>query len=207
MTDGTLYLGAKPEDAKVICVFVHGRGQSPEMMQEHVISRLSETGVAYILPRAVNGSWYAARAVDALTETTNTQLSSALVRIHGLMNTHAKPMMLGGFSQGACVVIEYAMKYGPWNGALVSLTGCRVGVQKDDRPIVNLDGLPTYLTGADADPWIPAQAYGEAAQALSLARARLRSDVFPGRAHEVSDTEIGVFGTMLQALISGEPIW
>jgi phospholipase/carboxylesterase len=207
MTDGTLYLGAKPEDAKVICVFVHGRGQSPEMMQEHVISRLSETGVAYILPRAVNGSWYAARAVDALTETTNTQLSSALVRIHGLMNTHAKPMMLGGFSQGACVVIEYAMKYGPWNGALVSLTGCRVGVQKDDRPIVNLDGLPTYLTGADADPWIPAQAYGEAAQALSLARARLRSDVFPGRAHEVSDTEIGVFGTMLQALISGKPIW
>jgi phospholipase/carboxylesterase len=207
MTDGTLYLGAKPEDAKVICVFVHGRGQSPEMMQEHVISRLSETGVAYILPRAGNGSWYAARAVDALTETTNTQLSSALVRIHGLMNTHAKPMMLGGFSQGACVVIEYAMKYGPWNGALVSLTGCRVGVQKDDRPIVNLDGLPTYLTGADADPWIPAQAYGEAAQALSLARARLRSDVFPGRAHEVSDTEIGVFGTMLQALISGKPIW
>jgi phospholipase/carboxylesterase len=207
MTDGTLYLGAKPEDAKVNCIFVHGRGQSPEMMQEHVISRLSVTGVAYILPRAGNGTWYAARAVDALTETTNTQLSSALVRIHGLMNTHAKPMMLGGFSQGACVVIEYAMKYGPWNGALVSLTGCRVGVQKDDRPIVNLDGLPTYLTGADADPWIPAQAYGEAAQALSLARARLRSDVFPGRAHEVSDTEIGVFGTMLQALISGKPIW
>jgi phospholipase/carboxylesterase len=207
MSDGTLYLGPKPDDAKAICVFVHGRGQSPEMMQDHVISRLSVPGVAYILPRAANGSWYAARAIDALTPTTSSQLSTALAKIHGLMGNHAKPVMLGGFSQGACVVIEYAMKFGPWNGALASLTGCRVGVPGDKRPLANLNGLPTYLTGADADPWIPAQAYGEAAQALSLARARLRSDVFPGRAHEVSDTETGVFSAMLHALISGEPLW
>jgi len=43
--DGTLRLGPSGSEAKVICVFVHGRGQSPGEMQSHVVARLSEQGV------------------------------------------------------------------------------------------------------------------------------------------------------------------
>lgn len=53
--------GADPVGAKALCVFVHGRGQTPEEMVDHVIRYLPQD-VADTLPRAAGKSWYAARA-------------------------------------------------------------------------------------------------------------------------------------------------
>jgi phospholipase/carboxylesterase len=209
MANDSLHLGAKLLEAKLVCVFVHGRGQSPEAMQAHVINRLAAPNVAYVLPRAPMGQWYAARAVDRLTMATRSELTGSLEQLNRIVTSVPQntPMLLAGFSQGACLVIEYAMKYGPWNGALASFTGCRVGVESDERPISDLEGMPVYLTGADADPWIPSWAYGQAAENLSRARARLRSDVFPGRPHDVSDDEIAVFNEMLISLANKQIPW
>ena len=93
MNDGSanvLHLGASIVDAKVICIFIHGRGQSPQAMQDHVISRLRSSDVAYLLPRAPTGSWYQAKAIDPLTELTRQQLVEALNLIEGLVKTVPK---------------------------------------------------------------------------------------------------------------------
>ena len=55
--DGTLRLGPNGSEAKVICVFVHGRGKSPGEMQSHVVARLSAPSVTFILPRAPRVPW------------------------------------------------------------------------------------------------------------------------------------------------------
>lgn len=81
--------------------------------------------------------------------------------------------------------------------ALVALTGCRVGVRADDRPRALAPHLPVYLTGSDKDPWIPVTAFAEAALELGEARARLRSDLFPDRGHEVSAAEIAMLQRVL----------
>lgn len=192
-----LLLGASPEEALVHCVFIHGRTQSPEDMQEQVISKLKSTaGVAFVLPRARGNSWYAARATDALTGDTRKQLEFSVAHIRSLIaelpesHGHAKPLVLAGFSQGACLALEYSMRHGPWNGAMVNFTGCRVGTQGCDRPFADLDRLPVYLTGSDKDSWIPVDAFANAACELARARARLHCDVIPDRAHEVSPREI-----------------
>lgn len=211
-THGTpLLLGAAPEEALVHCVFIHGRTQSPEDMQEQVISRLATAGVAYVLPRAAGHSWYSARATDALTDATRQQLAQSIDHIRDLVTglsrggVHPKPLVLGGFSQGACLAMEYAMRHGPWSGAMVNLTGCRVGTPRCAQPFADLDGLPVYLTGSDKDSWIPADAMANAAEALARARARLRCDVVPDRAHEVSDHEIAAFDAMLSGM--GKRAW
>ena len=212
MNDGSanvLHLGASIVDAKVICIFMHGRGQSPEAMQDHVISQLKSSDVAYLLPRAPTGSWYQAKAIDPLTELTRQQLVEALNLIEGLVKTvpKSKPVLIGGFSQGACVALEYAMKYGAWNGAMVNFTGCLVGSQNYNRPSASLLNFPVYLTGSNADPWIPIPAWAQAAEALNASGARLRVESFPGRAHEVSAAEVQVLDDMLQALARGQKIW
>ena len=51
-----LLLGAAPEEALVHCVFIHGRTQSPEDMQEQVVSRLRTKGVSFVLPRAAGNN-------------------------------------------------------------------------------------------------------------------------------------------------------
>ena len=204
--DGSLVRGVAIGDAAVVCVFVHGRGQSPEAMEQHVLSRLGETGAAIVLPRALGGSWYDARAVDPLTDRTRSQLARSLAQLGDVMANARQsarpgtPMLLAGFSQGACLALEFAMANGPWSGALVCLTGCRVGVVSDARPRANLSGLAAYLSSADADPWIPLSDWAEAAAELGAAKARLRADLFPGRPHEVCDTEIGVLEVALRSL-------
>lgn len=212
MTDSTTHLlrGVALRDAAVVCVVTHGRGQSPEMMVEYVVERLDVKSVAYVLPRAHSGSWYDARAIDALTERTDQQLAVSLELLKHCagMAPSGVPVVMAGFSQGACLTLEYAFKFGPWKGALVSFTGCRVGISTDARPHSNLSALPVYLSGADQDPWIPIQAHAMAALELASAQCRLRTDVFPGRAHEVSSAEISVLDGLLRQLSSKqEVVW
>ena len=101
--DTPLLLGTSPEEALVHCVFIHGRTQSPEDMQEQVISKLKSTaGVAFVLPRARGNSWYAARATDALTGDTRKQLEFSVAHIRSLIaelpesHGHARPLVLAG---------------------------------------------------------------------------------------------------------------
>lgn len=208
-----LLRGEPLQSAAVVCVFVHGRGQSPEMMDEAVIRHLKTAGVAYLLPRAPGGAWYAARAVDPLTEQSRGQLAASLEQVKAAVlvacgqASPGTPLLLAGFSQGACLVLEYALKFGPWAGALASLTGCRVGVATDDRPLSDLAGLPVYMTAADADAWIPVPNWAEAAGAMGKAKARLRADFFPGRGHEPSPPEIIVLDKMLASLAARRPLW
>ena len=204
-----LTFGAAPQEADVLCVFIHGRTQSPEDMMEQVVGRLSVRGVSFCLPRATGNSWYAARATDALTDSTRAELHASLDYLKELVGSlqqaggEDKPLLIGGFSQGACLSLEYAMSFGPWNGAMVNLTGCRVGLVADQRPAQDLDGMPVYLTGSDQDPWIPVSAFAEASEALGRARARLRCELFPGRTHHASEMEVAALGAMLRDLTEG----
>lgn len=204
--DAPLLLGVSPEEALVHCIFIHGRTQSPEDMREQVISRLKTRGVAFVLPRARGNSWYDARATDVLTPTTRHQVAQSVAHVRALVTRLAdgrdypKPLVIGGFSQGACLTLEYAMRHGPWNGAMASLTGCRVGTSTCDRPFADLDCMPAYLTGSDKDPWIPVDAFASAAATLARARSRLTCAVIPDRAHEVSDREIATLDEMLVGL-------
>lgn len=208
--DAPLLLGAAPGEALVHCIFIHGRTQSPEDMQEQVISKLKTPGVAFVLPRARGNSWYAARATEALTDMTRRQVEQSVKHVRDLAEglsrdaAHPKPLVIGGFSQGACLALEYAMHYGPWSGAMVNLTGCRVGTPACPRPFADLDRLPVYLTGSDKDPWIPVDALANAAEALSRARARLRCDILPDRGHEVSDHEIAALDDILAGMTRRE---
>jgi phospholipase/carboxylesterase len=194
--------GVPLEKAAAVCIVVHGRGQSPAIMQEYIVARLKVPDICFLLPAAPTGSWYDARAIDPLTDLTRRQLGQSLLTIGAAMaKAHAsrKPVVLVGFSQGACLSMEYAFAKGSWPGALACLTGCRVGVVGDERPRADLDNMPVYLSGSDADPWIPVTGFAFAAGEFGAAKAKLRGDVLPGRPHEVSDFEIKVLEEILAA--------
>ena len=76
MLNAPLRLGVAPRDAKVLCVFIHGRTQAPEDMQQKVIRGLTTADVSFVLPRAAGNSWYDARAVDPLTSEARLSSSS-----------------------------------------------------------------------------------------------------------------------------------
>ncbi|MGQ0566221.1 MAG: alpha/beta hydrolase [Gemmobacter sp.] len=190
-----------PDRARALCVFLHGRGQSPQdfaMLAEG----LAGLGVATVLPGATGGSWYEAKAVDALTDRTQAQLAVAMDAVGALIDdlrvrAPGLPLVLAGFSQGACVALELAFRGQSRPDSLVAFTGCRVGQAGDARPLSPLQGMPVVLTGADADPWITVSAFAEAVADLGRAGARLRAELYPGRPHEVSLDEAAILADLL----------
>lgn len=207
MAEG-LRLGAEGAGARALCVLVHGRGQSPEEMRAHVLARLEAPGVAFQLPRAPRGAWYDARAVDPITPQTRGQLDAALAQLEAEIaalraDYPGLPLLLAGFSQGACLAIEYTCRGAHPPAALAALTGCRVGTPACVRPQAAPPGLPVYLTGGDRDPWIPVEAFAEAALNLGRQGAALRADLFPERGHEVSEPEIAMLRAILADLAQG----
>lgn len=203
-----LSLGADPARAKVLCIFVHGRGQSPEDMKKAIISRLSTPDVAFALPAAEGKSWYAARAIDPLTDITRAELAKSLAGLAAAIaelrfRASSLPLVLAGFSQGACLSLEHAFTGQETPDAVVAFTGCRVGVQTDTRPKALPKALPVYMSAGSTDPWIPVPAFAEAVADLGQSGAILRADVFPDRPHEVSATEIAMLDGLLADLAAG----
>lgn len=200
-------LGAALPQAKVLCVFLHGRNQSPEDMQGSVIRHLQTADVGYVLPRAGERCWYNALAISPLTDTTRSEVALSLAELGALLSelraeVPDTPVMVAGFSQGACLALEHAFAGGVAD-AIAALTGCRIGADDDVRPAALGVGLPVYLTGGQDDPWIPLPSFARAAVELGRGGAMLRADVFPGRPHEVSQSEIAMLDTMLADLRAG----
>lgn len=200
-------LGTPVTGARAICVFVHGRNQSPEAMAADVIRHLAAPVVAHILPRAGDACWYRALAVDPLTDGTRAELAQSLADLGALIaslraEAPGIPLLLGGFSQGACLSVEHAMAGGDAD-AVAALTGCRVGVATDTRAAAPRPGLPVYLTAGQDDPWIPLNAFAQATVELGRGGAVLRTDVFPGRPHQVAPAEIAMLDGMLADLTAG----
>lgn len=203
--------GAAPHAARALLVLLHGRGQSPAEMREAVLARLPLGGVRAVLPAAPGGSWYAARAVDPLTATTAAALDAAILAVDAAVAraqagaAPGLPLLVAGFSQGACLALEWALRRGPWTGALAVLAGCRVGGATAPAPGALLGGLPALLANGDRDESVPAAETLRAAETLARAGARVRAEILPGRPHAVSAAETQALAEMLAALRAGRP--
>ncbi|MBS1302750.1 dienelactone hydrolase family protein [Loktanella sp. SALINAS62] len=203
-----IHVGATSDDANVICIVVHGRGQTQGDMLAMIVDRLDLPDVRFALPKSVSEAWYAARAIDPLGDRTPAELDHGIAQIAAVIaaeraNAPGRPVLLCGFSQGACMAVELLMRRPDLADAACLLTGCRVGVESDDLPFARLDGVPVYASCGDDDPWIPAGDHHKMLATLTRAGARLRADMFPGRPHAVNDTEIAVLSGMLIDLALG----
>lgn len=209
VTAGSVTAGAVPEQAAVACLILHGRGQTPEEMLRDVLNRVGLPLVHYRLPGAAGKSWYDARAVDPLTDATRAQVSAALDQVGAGLAALAdqgfppQRIVLAGFSQGACVALEYALQRGAAFGGLCLHTACRVGGATGGE---RLQGLPVYAGCGDADSWIPFGHFITGLADLGAAGARLRADIFPGQPHLVCEAEIAVLRALLQAVATGQEV-
>ncbi|MGB3243538.1 MAG: dienelactone hydrolase family protein [Sulfitobacter sp.] len=202
-----IYHGAGYDDAEVLCIVVHGRNQTQQDMMTSIVERLDVPGVRYALPKSDDVGWYAARAIDPLTDATLADLNKGVRQISALIENEKKgspdcPVMLCGFSQGACTAVELLMSQPIMVNAACLLTACRVGADTDKLPHEPLEGLPVYASCGDDDPWIPQEAYHRMLGDLTRSGARIRTDMFPGRPHEITDTEIAALAGMLRSLKS-----
>ena len=191
--------GPAPDQARAVCVLLHGRGRSPEDVLG-LAERMALDDVAFVAPAAADSSWWPGSFLAPFSEN-EPWLSSALGAVDALLHTlgDLSRVVLGGFSQGACLAAEYALRHPAGFGGLLLYTGGFCGPAGTPAPQVDaFESTPVYLGTSDPDGWVPVWRVRETAAAFSALGASVTLDVFEGMEHIVNDEEIAAGRALLQ---------
>ena len=193
--------GPSVSDARAVCVLLHGRGRDTDDVLS-LAERVALDDVAFLAPAALDGTWYPQSFLAPVAQN-EPWLSSALGVVDALLHTlgDASRVVLGGFSQGACLASEYALRHPRRYGGLLLYTGGFIGPQGTVPPrLGSFEGTPAYLGTSDPDDWVPVWRVRETAAALDELGARVDLEVFEGMDHLVNDQEIAAGRELLQRL-------
>jgi predicted esterase len=109
--------------------------------------------------------------------------------------------VLVGFSQGACLALEYAVRHPQRYGALVGLSGGLIGADDELTGYEgSLDGTPVLLGCSDVDFHIPLKRVNESARLLSALGANVDERIYPNFGHSINDDEINAMVRLIEAL-------
>jgi predicted esterase len=190
--------GTPLEEASTVLVLAHGRGASADDMIG-LGRALHEPGVAVLAPQAAGFAWYPERFIAPI-ERNEPWLSSALGRVDAVVRQAldagipATRIILGGFSQGACLATEYVARQaslrGPLGGVL-GFSGGLIGPPGTDFSYPgSLQGMPVFLGCSDVDFHIPKERVQETADALRALGAEVEMVLYPGMGHTINEDEI-----------------
>jgi predicted esterase len=176
-------------------LLVHGRGANAEDILS-LAPELSLPGWIYLAPQAAGSAWYPDRFL-APTASNQPWLDSALRLLERTLQQiasagiPAERTVLLGFSQGACLALEYAARHAQRYAGLVGLSGGLIGADGEARQDQgNLSGTPVFLGCADPDPHIPAYRVEHAGQVLTALGGIVTTRLYPGMGHTISDEEL-----------------
>lgn len=192
-------------------LLVHGRGANAgdilsladELDGDDLFDARSSMGFAYLAPQAVGSTWYPQRFLAPL-EQNEPWLSSALSAIDRVIRSIQSAgipnerIMVLGFSQGACLALEYAARRARRYGGVVGLSGGLIGPSlQPERYPGSFLGTPVFLGCSDIDPHIPLQRVKESAAHLEKMGADVSARIYPGMGHTVNDEELDIVRKMM----------
>ncbi len=199
-------VGAPLEQATVVVLLLHGRGASADDMLS-LVPWLADERIAFLAPQAAGNSWYPQR-FTAPVASNQPWLDWSLERIGQLVAlaaTHghsATRLVLLGFSQGACLALEYAARQPQRYGAVVGLSGALIEHGTTPRDYVgDLAQTPVLLSVSEHDPHIPLARVQRTAECLAALGADVTTRVMPGGAHRVDAVELQLIRQRLTALL------
>ena len=108
--------------------------------------------------------------------------------------------ILLGFSQGACLSLEFAARNARRYGGIVGLSGAVTGPPGSVRSYAgSLAGTPVFLGCSDRDPHIPRASVDETAEVLRALGAEVTERIYPALGHTVNQDEMA----FVRELIAG----
>lgn len=180
--------------ARAAMILAHGRGASADDIMT-VGSELMFPGFAYFAPQAAGSAWYPLPFTAPL-EANEPYLSSALETLASVLATVEKTIpasrvVLLGFSQGACLTLEFVARHARRYGAVVGLSGGLIGPDGTPRDYPgDFEQTPVFLGCSDVDPHIGKDRVLEAGVVFKRLGADVTLKLYPQMAHTVNADEI-----------------
>jgi predicted esterase len=201
--------GPPPEQSDATLILLHGRGGAAASM----LSLYAEMGLAALsalAPQAAGSTWYPHSFLAPL-EANQPFVDSAIRRIESLVSelmargVPSDRIALLGFSQGACLTLEFTARHPRRYGAVMGLTGGLIGPPGTPRDYPGeLSGTPVFLGTSDPDPHVPFERVRETEAVLARMGAAVELRRYPGMPHTVNEDELNACRGLLEQLLSGE---
>jgi predicted esterase len=191
-------------ETPVVAIMIHGRGAGPQNILD-LVPALARANVTYLAPAAANNTWYPYSFMSEIARN-EPFLSSALsvlqslvaqVEAAGIKRDH---IVMMGFSQGACLTTEFAIRNASRFGGFVAFSGGAIGPpgttkatagsESADKNSGNFDGTPIFFGCSDVDPHVPLERVIASAEGCARMGAAVTRRIYPGMGHLVNDDEI-----------------
>jgi phospholipase/carboxylesterase len=189
-------------------IMVHGRGATADSILT-LVPALDVQGFAFLAPQASGNTWYP-NSFLAPIPSNEPGITSGLTAIADALallaaaGIPADKTILLGFSQGACLSVEYAARHAQRYGGIATLSGGLIGPDSTPRDYEgDFAGTPAFLGCSDVDGHIPALRVTESAGVLKRMGAHVTMKLYPGMGHLVNEDEIDHVNRMMQE-VAGE---
>ncbi len=200
--------GPPPRQARLVMILAHGRGSSAEDMLG-LAHQFSADDISYVAPQAAGQTWYPYPFLAPLQHNepylgSALRLLGELVQQAGADGVNPDRIVLLGFSQGACLSLEFAARHARRYAGIVALSGGLIGPPGTPRDYAgSFEGTPVLLGCSDIDPHIPLERVHESADVFRRMGAAVDERIYPRMGHTVNGDEIGAVEAMLSGGTSG----
>jgi phospholipase/carboxylesterase len=205
LTSEVMRAGAPIGAARTAMILVHGRGASAEGMLGFG-DAFDADDIAYLAPQARGGSWYP-RSFMAPIAQNEPYLGNALQMLSDVVaaverqGMPREKIVLLGFSQGACLAIEFAARNAARFAGVVSLSGGLIGPEDTLRNYPgSLAGTPVFLGCSDVDSHIPLARVHESTAVMTRLGGDVTEIIYPGMGHTIVQDEVEHVKRILQGI-------
>jgi len=197
-----LTAGKELRQAKRALIMVHGRGASPEDILP-LSSELKVEDFAILAPRAEHNSWYPYSFLAPPQQ--NEPWLSASLQLIGTLASGIEKQGIGrkdiyflGFSQGACLMLEYVARNASKYGGVAAFTGGLIGerIHKENYK-GSFDGTPVFIGTSDPDPHVPVTRVQETTRILQSMGAVVTEKIYKNMGHTITLEEVHLANTLI----------
>lgn len=190
-----LTAGKKAIKGHKALIMVHGRGGNAEDILS-LSAHLNVQDYALVAPQAMGNTWYPYSFMEQPT-LNEPWLSSALEILELTrkdLNAQGIPdedIYFLGFSQGACLTLEFVTRNARKYGGVVAFTGGLIGDRiYHEHYKGDFKNTPVFIGSSDPDPHVPVERVFESSTILRSMHAAVTEKIYPNMGHTINQDEI-----------------
>ncbi len=194
-TKNIITAGQDLQKAQKALILVHGRGGHANDIL-FLADELAVNDFALLAPQATGNTWYPYSFMAPLSQN-EPYLSSALNTLKGLVadinaaGISNENIYFLGFSQGACLTLEYVARNATRYGGVVAFTGGLIGDRINRASYTgDFGGTPVFIGTSDPDPHVPVERVYATTNILKEMNAAVTEKVYSGMGHTINQDEI-----------------
>lgn len=195
MNKNIMTTGKSLSQADKVLIMVHGRGGSAEDILS-LAAELKVADFALLAPQGHGNSWYPESFLSPRQQNEPSLSSSLNVLKEMVIELEAEgfssaQIYLLGFSQGACLVLEFAASDAKRYGGIVAFTGGVIGESLDHRNYHgDFEGTPVFIGSSSPDFHVPVERVKETTVLFEEMGANVTEIIYDNMGHTISQSEI-----------------